>query len=131
MRFDVGNVQLIVDPSAEQVRHFLRFMPPEAPFVVLSADDGSFMQAVFAGEHYRVEYRTDKRLHVAHLPFQEAAEALEAFRRGDESYRESVAWRRVSLLNDLSRRASLIVLAGFVLLVVVALFVWGAYLELR
>jgi hypothetical protein len=39
MILDVGNVERIENPSAEQVRLCLRLMPPEAPFVILSVPD--------------------------------------------------------------------------------------------
>ena len=41
MTLNVGDVERIDEPSAEQVRHFLRFMPPHSPFITFRGQDSS------------------------------------------------------------------------------------------
>ena len=125
MRLDVGNVECIDAPSAEQVRHFLRFMPPDAAFVVLSAADDSFIQARPDGEGYRVEYRLRRRQHFARVSFEQAVGLFEAFRTGDESFRQAVPWRRLTVMNDPYHPAVLVALV-LMLLVAATLGAWSA-----
>ena len=125
MMLDVGDVERIEQPSAEQVRHFLRFMPPKSPFVILSASDDSFIQARPHGESYRVEYHQNGRRQFVQMPFEQAVRLFEAFRTGDDSFHHAVAWSRLSVLNDPYHPAVLVVLA--LLLIAFAVFsIWRA-----
>lgn len=96
----VGNSERIDNPSEEQVRHFLRYMQPDAPFVILNADDDHFMQATPAGDVYRVEVRKGKRQFFAHLPFDKAALLFESFRTDNIAYEQAASWHRLGMLND-------------------------------
>jgi hypothetical protein len=122
---DVGNVERIDAPSAEHVRHFLRFMPPDAPYVILAAADDSCIQATPDGEGYRVEYRDGKRQYFALVSYEQAARLFEAYRTGEQSIRQAVPWRRLSVMNDPYHPARLVVLA-LMLITLAALGVWFA-----
>ena len=115
MTLEIGNVERIENPSPDQVRHFLRFMPASAPYVILSSGDDSFIQAAPDGDDYRVEYRLDGRQYFARVPFEQAAELFEAFRAGDDTYRHAAPWRPLTVMNNPRHPA---VLVGLVLIIV-------------
>ncbi len=100
MNLEVGNVERIEDPSGEQVDHYLRFMPPHAPFIILTAGENFFMQAIVAEDGYRVEYREGKCQFYANVSLEQASALLEAFRQGDDQFRKMAAWHRLGVLND-------------------------------
>jgi hypothetical protein len=127
MILDVGNVERIENPSAEQVEHYLGFMPPQSPFVILDASDDRFIQAAPGDEGYRVEYREEGRMYFVDVPFEQAVKLFEAYRSGDESFKDAVPWRPLRLRNVWVSNAMVIVLIAL-LLCVLALGVWS---ELR
>jgi len=107
----VGNSEQIDNPSEEQVRHFLRYMQPGAPFVILNVDDDHFMQATPDGDVYRVEVRKGKRLFFTHVPVDKAAQLFESFRTDSTAYEQAASWHRLSVLNDRYRVGASILLA--------------------
>jgi hypothetical protein len=131
MILDVGNVEQFENPSAEQVKHYLHFMPPESPFVVLSASDDRsaagvrFIQAVPCDRGYHVEYREEGRMYFVEAPLEQAARLFESFRVGDESFKTAVAWRRLRLIGDRVRSVLLVGLLAL-LLCALGLAVWSA-----
>lgn len=131
MTLDVGDIDRLDAPTAEQVRQFLRVPPPRAPYLVLTADGGLTMQATLAppGEHYRVEYRDvdGRRWHAATLDFDAAFDVLERFRRGDASFRRVIAWRRHHAWED-AHSPAVLALVG---VPVLALAAWGVWEMLR
>ena len=100
MKLEVGDKTCIDSPSVEQVRHYLHFMPPQAPFVILSGESGAFMQAAPEGEQYRVEYKDNEHQYAAFVTVEQAEKLFEAFLAGDVSYRQAIQWRRLTAWND-------------------------------
>ena len=100
MLLEVGNAKRISDPTPEQIDHYLRFMPPQSPFLILSAATDRFMQATPAGDLYRVELRQGKRQYYAHVSLEAAARLFQTFGRGDQAAAPGVAWRRLRVFND-------------------------------
>jgi hypothetical protein len=84
MFLDVGNLQRIDDPTPEQVAHHLRNLPPDAPFLILNADDEQFIQATPAGAAWRVEWRQGTMQRFVLVSLDRTEEALRAFLRWDE-----------------------------------------------
>jgi len=125
MVLDIGNVERIDNPSSEQLSHYLRFMPPTAPFLVLSASDDTFMQATPRGDAYRVEYRTGKRHRFMHVPLDRAVELLNAFRTGDRELDALADWRRLSVFTDSTYPNALWPIV-IMILVAAALSLWSA-----
>jgi hypothetical protein len=80
---EIGAVEKIIDPSAEQISHYLRFMPPTSPFLILSREFNTFMQATPAGDRYRLEYRQDGRQRFVIVPVNEADRLLQLYRADD------------------------------------------------
>ena len=123
-----GNVERISGPSAEQVRHYLRFMPPTSPFIILARDEGTFMQATPIGGRYRVEYREQGVHRYLLTSPDEAGKLLESYRVDDASFVHRVAWRRIGFFSDphsFMRPAILFCLMG------VAAAAWGIWSMLR
>jgi hypothetical protein len=100
MKLQVGDKTSIDSPSLEQVRHYLHFMPPQAPFIILSDEADSFIQAAPQGEQYRIEYKDDEHQYATFVTVEKAAELFEAFLVGDASYRLAIRWRRLNAWND-------------------------------
>jgi len=126
MILDARNVERIENPTAEQVEHYLRFMPPQAPFVILSASEGRFIQAAFVDDAYRVQYREGGRQSFAKVPIDDAVKLFEAYRIGDASFKDAVSWRRLTVLNDPHHPAAMIVLVALMLCGIV-FAVWSAF----
>lgn len=128
MTLDVGDIDRIDAPTAEQVRQFLRVLPARSPFLILTAADGFFMRATHAdGDDYRVEYREFDADWHATLDYDAAVDALERFRRGDASFRRLIPWRRVRVWNDPHSPLLVAILAVPML----ALAGWGVWEMLR
>lgn len=98
MYLDVGDIDRIDAPTAAHVRQFLRVMPPQSPFVILSIDDDHFIQATFARDAYRVEYREMGRQWFTLVGYDAAVDLFERYRRGDGSFRTVARWRRLRTL---------------------------------
>jgi hypothetical protein len=75
MFLDVGNLYRIDNPTPGQIAHHLRNLPAEAPFLILNADDRQFIQAMPAGDGFRVEWRqeAEQRFMLAALDRAEAS----------------------------------------------------------
>ena len=128
MTLDVGDIDRIDDPTAEQVRQFLRVLPARSPFLILTAADGFFIQATHAdGDAYRVEYRELDRQWHGRVDFDAAVDVFERFRRGDDSFRRVVRWRRLRVWNDPHSPLVVAILAVPML----ALAGWGVWEMLR
>ena len=108
---EIGAVEKITDPSAEQISHYLRLMPPTSPFLILSREFNTFMQAAPAGDRYRLEDRQDGRQRFVIVPVNEADRLLQLYRADDPSFAQSAAWRKLSVWNDPYSSASLILLS--------------------
>jgi hypothetical protein len=121
---EIGNVERIDDPSAQQVDHYLRFMPPHAPFIILTAGENFFMQAAAAENGYRVEYREGKRQFSAKVSLEQASALLDAFRQGDDQFRKLTAWHRLGVLND-PHSSVPVVIVLLLLILLVGLQVWN------
>lgn len=124
----VGNVERISGPSAEQVRHYLRFMPPTAPFIILARDEDTFMQATPIGVRYRVEYREQGIQRYLLTSPDEAEKLLESYRVEDASFVHRVAWRRLGFFSD---PYSFMWRAIIFCLISVAAAAWGIWSLLR
>jgi hypothetical protein len=115
MILDVGNVARIENPSAEQVERYLRLISPQSPFVILSASEERFIQAILCDDGYRVEYREEDRQYFADVPFEQAARLFEAYRVGDTAFKDAAEWRRLTMLNGSHHPAVLIVLIALII----------------
>ena len=124
MYLDVGDIDRIDAPTAAHVRQFLRVMPPQSPFVILSIDDDRFMQATVVGDAYRVEYRELGRQWFTLVDFDAAVDLFERYRRGDASFRTVARWRRL-------RRFNVVPWLVVTIVVVVAIVGVRAWLALR
>ena len=115
MRLDLGNVQIIQNPSADELRHYLRFMPAEAPFIILEAAQEYFLQATCEWGGYYVEYRENGRAFCATMKYEDAAIAFELFRIGDESFKTAIPWsRKIDFDNRYTRGGLVLVIAGMI-----------------
>ena len=108
MILDIGNLERIENPTAEQIIHYLRHLASDS-FLILDADAQLFIQATLArGGRYRVEWRQEDVQRFAIVPLEQAEALLLAFARWDEAGLEAVKWRRLGLLNDPYRRSILL-----------------------
>jgi hypothetical protein len=123
MYFDIGNRQRIDDPTPEQIRHYLRNLPADAPFIILNADEEHFIQAIPAGALFRVEWRQEAQHRFMLVPLDRAEESFMAFRRWDEAGLKAFAWQRLGLFNDPYRR---VVIVACVFLAVALICLWSA-----
>jgi len=97
MKLDLGGIDVIDEPTAEDIRHYLKFMPAESPFVILSKGD-EFIQSLYENVDYRVEYKDDDgRQYFAATDYETAVTLFESFLAGTEDYRSAVAWKRLHL----------------------------------
>jgi hypothetical protein len=117
MTLEIGDAEKIQNPTAEQIRHSLRSVPPAAPFIILFADDIHFMQAAPEGDEYRVEYRDDQGQWYVEVPYETAAALLEQYRAGDAGFRTAAAWQRMSAVEVGSSK---LVVAMLVLIMIAA-----------
>ena len=96
MELDLGGIETLDSPTSDDVRHYLRYMPAESPFVILS-DGTGFIQAAHTGAEYRVEYctgGTDWQYYCL-VDYETACELFLAFHAGNTGYRSSVEWRQL------------------------------------
>ncbi len=117
----MADQQRIDNPTTAQIGHSLRNLPPDAPFVILNADDEQFIQAMPAGKAYRVEWRQESEQRFMIVSIDRAEEAFAAFGRWDERALQSLPWRRLTLFNDPYRRLVLIVAVAALLLLTLSL----------
>jgi hypothetical protein len=123
MLLNVADHIRIDDPTAEQLGHHLRHLAAEAPFLVLDADVGHYIQATPAASGLRVEWRheADHRFMVVDVERAEAAFA--AFRRSDEPTLRSFPWRRLHAFNDPHRLMLLCAVAALAIATAIVLSV--------
>jgi hypothetical protein len=115
MTLEIGDVEKIENPTAEQIRHYLRFMPPTAPFVILSAGETHFMQATPDRDEYRVEFRDERGQSCVVVPYEQAATLFEQYVAGDDGFRSAAAWRRMNPVELGSNKVVMAMLALIVL----------------
>lgn len=128
MTLDVGDIDRIDAPTAEQLRQFLRVLPARSPFLILTRAPGHLMQATHTDrDDYRVEYRELDRHWDAFVGYDAAVDVLERYRVGDESFRRAVRWRRLHIWNEPHSPVVVAVLAVPML----ALAAWGVWEMLR
>jgi hypothetical protein len=97
MKLDLGGRDAIEQPTVDDIRHYLKFMPIESPFIVLS-DGDRFIQSVYENRGYRVEYRDDDgRQFYATTEYEPAVTLFVSFLTGDDDYLSAVAWKRLRL----------------------------------
>ncbi len=96
MKLDLGGQETLESPTAEEVRHYLKYMPAASPFVCLSNSTG-FMQAIFAGLQYQVECRLDdgQWQYYCLVDYETACELFLDFHAGKTNYQTSVEWKRL------------------------------------
>lgn len=124
MLLNVGNDQLIEDPTPEQIGRYLRDPPADAPFVILESDHERYVQATPAGDAFRVEWRQETLHRFMLAPADVAEQALLAFRRCDEPALETFPWRRLRPWNDPHRGFAIAAVIAFAILV---LSLWAAW----
>ena len=123
MFLDIGNGERIDNPTPEQIGHYLRNLPGNAPFLILNADDEHFIQATPAGDLFRVEWRQEAQQWFMVVPLDGAVQSFLAFRSWDEQALKAFAWKRLGLLNDPYRR---MVLALLIFVAVALVCLWAA-----
>jgi hypothetical protein len=128
MILDVGNVLRIEAPSPDQVRHHLRNLPLEAPFLILSDEDDHdrFIQTRPYSGGYRVEWRDRAERRHALVTLDRAEDLLCAYLRRDEpALRGGAEWRALRWYNDpyVGLIAAAVVVAA-ILTVILAAEVW-------
>lgn len=110
MQLELGDVEVIQDPSADDVRHYLRFMPVESPFVILQRKPECFVQAIFEGDNYRVEYRRGESSWFLKARYEIAVEVFLAFLEDENGVREGWEWKKMTVLNTPGHPAVIILL---------------------
>jgi hypothetical protein len=121
MYLDIGNRQCIDEPTVEQIEFHLRHLPAEAPFVILNADEEQFIQAIPAGDVFRVEWRQEAQHRFMLCPIDRAEQAFQAFRHWDETALNEFPWRRLTVFNDPYCRCMVI---GLIALAILVLSLW-------
>ena len=97
MKLDLGGADVIEDPTVNDIRHHLKFMPTESPFIVLSNGD-QFIQSIYENVGYRVEFKGDDGKHFfATTDHATAVKLFVSFLTGDDNYRSAVTWKRLRL----------------------------------
>lgn len=101
MELDLGAVDRIVNPTSEDVAHYLRFMPVQSPFVVLSRDDATFIQAVFEARasRYRVEYKCDGVTGFILADYRTAIDLFLCYMDEQCELAEQAKWKRLTVWN--------------------------------
>ncbi len=96
MKLDLGGQETLESPTAEDIRHYLKYTPAASPFVVLSSTTG-FMQAIYAERNYQVEYRLDdgQRQYYCLADYETACELFLDFHAEKTNYQTSVEWKRL------------------------------------
>ena len=97
MELILGDVNTVENPSVDDIRHYLQFMPTECPFVILS-DEEEFIQCVYEDFSYRVEYQNkDGKQYFTKTDYQMAVQLFLSFLARDNKYRTTVPWQRLKL----------------------------------
>ena len=130
MELSLGGIETIVDPSLADVRHYLKFMPVESPFVILS-DGDRFMQSIYDGTQYRVEYRhgNEEKQYYCLTDYEKTCELFAEFLSGSDDYETAVDWNRVrpkTIWNTQNHPAVLIILCVLVVIGTGAA-IWNAF----
>jgi len=123
MKFDLGGIDAIESPTADDIRHYLKFMPAESPFVVLSHGD-QFIQSIYDGSGYHVEYKSDDgRQFYAATDYETAVKLFMSFLARDGTYRSAVPWKRM-------RPSARTAMAGLLCVLLIAglvIAIWSAF----
>ncbi|HUT88109.1 MAG TPA: hypothetical protein VMY37_01310 [Thermoguttaceae bacterium] len=127
MKLDLGGIDAIDNPTADDIHHYLKFMPTESPFVVLSNGD-QFIQSVYQGSDYRVEYKSDDGTQFfATTDYETAVKLFVSFLARDGNYRSAVAWKRLRLSAWTTPNHPCAVSALCVLLIIgIVIAIWSA-----
>ncbi len=108
MQLNLGNIERIETPSEDDIRHYLKFMPVESPFVILSNDRDEFIQAIYNGEEFHVEYSLDNGVNqfYALVDYETTCNLFLDFSLGQCDYQIAVNWnilKTPGLLSKLNR----------------------------
>ena len=101
MELDLGGLETITGPTPEEVLHYLRHMRVDSPFIVLSKDEGSFIQAVYESKNsrYRVEYKQDGRQFVVKTDYEHAASIFLCWMDDSCEIKEQASWKKLTVFN--------------------------------
>ena len=129
MKLELGGLETIDNPGEEDIRHFLKFMPVECQFVILS-DDSTFIQSTYNGVDYRVEYSIDHG-HTNYFCLVDYASACDLFLFfliGDERYQSSADWTRFKpqTTSNISAHPLVLSIACVIALIAIAVMIWQA-----
>lgn len=126
MELDLGGQETINSPSPDDIRHYLKYMPAESPFIILS-DSTSFMQSLYTGTQYQVEYSLDngQNHYYCLVDYETGCDLFLDFLAGRSDYQTSVEWKRLSARNHLSRSITLVIVCVIAILVFCVLL-WRA-----
>lgn len=95
MKLDLGGLETMESPTEEDVRHYLKYVRAESPFVVLS-DGAGFIQMICGEAGYQVEYGVDggRHLYSCCVDYETACELFLDFLAGKTAYQTRVQWKR-------------------------------------
>lgn len=134
MELNLGGDETVENPSVEEVRHYLKYMSVESPFVILS-DGDAFIQALHELDEYRVEYKigeckngNDDQFY-CQADYELSCDLFASFLAGRDDYKTATEWKLLklpSISTTPNPQVVLIILcilgAGFI-----AIKVWEAF----
>ena len=129
MELDLGGDETVENPSVEDVRHYLKFMPVESPFVILS-DGDAFIQTIHKSTGYRVEYKDGNDVQFyCNADYEFACDLFASFLAGRDDYKTATEWKLLkspSIWTTPNHPVVIIILC-VLLLGWIALAVWQAF----
>jgi hypothetical protein len=103
MKLEAEGQRAIVDPQRGEIESaVLRLSPPDRTFLILSRSAMSYIQAAIVdSNHLALEYQdgsAERHFRSArNFSTGEVVEILEAYRRGEDSWRNESEWRRIDV----------------------------------
>ena len=103
MKLESDGQRAVLDPESSQIQSAVSSLShPNRTFLILSRSQTSFIQvAITAPDRFLLEYQeggVQEHFQSTRTDFSgdEVIRALEAYRRGDESWRHEIEWRRLA-----------------------------------
>ena len=100
MKLSLSGVKEIANPTLDQIENAICVL--HSLFVILSRREDEFMQVRPTGCGWLLEFQdgsVDEHYQCTNkeLPLKEVTAALHAYRAGDDSWRESLEWKRIKV----------------------------------
>lgn len=101
MELDLGGIEKIAAPSAEDLKHYLRYMPVESPWIVLADSDESFIQAIYdhGSDRYRVEYKRSGKQFFVLEEYEKAVLLFTCFLEDECQVEHQAEWKKLTVFN--------------------------------